>query len=734
MTMRRDDLPGCACWITAPRATPLPLFRRAFHLRLPVRRAVVSICGLGHFELRLNGAKAGQDVLEPGWTDYGKTCLVVVHDVTSLLRPGENVVGVLLGNGMFNVTGGRYAKFKRTFGSPCLIAALRIEHDDGETILLGSDRSWRTAPGPITFSCIYGGEDHDARLEPVGWDLPGFDDSGWADVVPCDGPGGQLVEVPVPPIRVTETRSPIASRDIAPGVRVFDLGQNLSGRPTLRLRGRPGATLTLRPGELLDDAGRVCQKNIGQPTCFTYTARGDAREEWTPRFSYSGFRYLQAEGDLDTIESVSAAWTHASARVIGTFACSDQRFNRVHEIILAAVRSNMQSVLTDCPHREKLGWLEQTHLMGPSLLCNYDLASLYAKISRDMRDAQHDDGMVPTIAPRYTRFEAPWDVFNDSPEWGSAIVQNPWLVYRHTGRTDLVEENYDAMTRYVAYLIARARNGIIEYGLGDWYDCGEGRPGFSRLTTLGLTATAIYFDDLVVMQRCAAMLGRHDEASRYAALASQARRAFNERFFDRATRRYDTASQTACAMPLVLGLVEQEHRPLVLRTLFEDIAAHGNHFTAGDIGLRYVLLALAEAGRSDIVAEVLRRDDPPGYGHMIARGATTLTEAWDADRGSSQNHFMLGHVEEWFHEHLAGIRVDFARPAAAQVCIAPAFVPGMEWVEASRETPLGHVVVRWERRGSRVRLDATLPRDAELRWPDGTTRVLPAGEHQLETP
>lgn len=734
MTRFRHDLLEHAHCITAHAASPLPLFRRAVPLEDRPRHAEISICGLGHFELRVNGTRVGQDLLEPGWTDYRKTCLVVTHDVTNLLHAGENVVGVMLGNGFFNVVGGRYAKFKRSFGLPMLIALLRVQAPDGRDVLLGSDASWKTCPGPITFSCIYGGEDHDARLEPSGWDRPGFDDRSWSDAIVCEGPGGMLLDSDLPPIRAMETRQPRARRDVAPGVRVYDFGQNLSGRPALRVRGKPGAKLTILPAELLDDSGRAWQGNIGQPTSFSYVCRGDPVETWSPRFSYGGFRHLQVEGDVEAIESVVAEWTHADVEVIGAFRCSDDRFNRVHAITLAAMRSNLQSVLTDCPHREKLGWLEQAYLVGPSLLCNFDLVSLLAKVCRDMRDAQRGDGMVPTTAPQYASFKPPWDVFNDSPEWGSAIVQVPWLVHRHTGRRDLIEENYDAMARYVAYLDSRAAGGIVAYGLGDWYDVGEGRPGFSKRTSIGLTATAIYFDDLRVMQRCARLLGREDDAVRYERRAEQVRRAFNGRFFDERTGQYDTASQAACAIPLALGLVEPHHRRRILETLIADIRHLGNHVTAGDIGHRFVLQALAGAGRSDVIADVLRRDDPPGYGHMLAVGATTLTESWSADRDSSQNHFMLGHVEEWFHEHLAGVQLDFTRPAGRGVRIAPAIVPGVEWVEAERRTPRGHLSVRWETRGQRVALRVSLPCDAELQAPGGSVHPLPAGNHELEWP
>jgi alpha-L-rhamnosidase len=744
--------------LTLPRSTGggearvgLPLFRRVFHVRGEVLRARVFVCGLGQFELRVNGGKVGEDVLEPGWTDYRKRCLYVVRDVTSYLRERENVIGVMLGNGMYNVVGakGRYTKFKGSFGPPKVIADVRVEYADGRVDVVGTDGEWKVSAGPIVFSCIYGGEDYDARREASGWDAPGFSDGHWAAAEECEGPGGVLEEQSIPGVRVMERLEAVRVTEPRAGVRVFDVGRNISGWPRVRVRGAPrGLVVKMVTGELLDEEGCVTQRNTGKGVWFSYTARGaeeggndegrmtkdetggsemgegdpdrriamrsfgPAWEEWAPRFSYTGFRYVQVEGVPEGVEvEVMGEWVHSSARRVGSFRCSNALLNRVHELIVSAVRSNTQSIFTDCPHREKLGWLEQTHLMGRSVMCNFDVARLCAKVCRDMRDAQDDRGCVPTIAPQYTRFDPPWDVFNDSPEWGSAMVIVPWLVYARYGDRGILEDNWGAMGRYVEYLGTRAAGslreplarleesgiGIVDYGLGDWYDIGPGDPGFAKLTSRGVTATGIYYLDLVIMQKAARVLGREEEAREYRMRARRVRDAFNARFFNAETGQYDTGSQCANGMALALGVVPRQCRGLVLENLVRDIRYHGNHITAGDVGFGFVLQALAEGGRSDVVFDVLRRTDPPSYGYQLAQGATALTEAWDANRKVSQNHMMLGHAEAWFYEWLVGIRVDLTQLPPGRILIDPQPVGDVSWAEAGYDSVLGRITCRWER-------------------------------------
>jgi len=574
---RPEDWAG-ARWITAPpevgppsdRSGPMPLFRRGFRVDRIPSRALLYGCGLGFHEFRINGERVGDDLFSPAWTDYRKTWRYSVYDVTGLLRTGENVVGLMLGNGFYRVTGGRYVKYTGSFGPPRAMVLLRLAYPDGRVEQIISDGNWRTAQGPIVFSCVYGGEDYDARREQEGWDQPGFDDSAWYPALETEGPGGVPRGPGGPPIRIMETLAPVSVTRLEEGRYLYDLGRNFSGIPRIRVRGNAGATVTLVAGELLDPAGGVTQRHSGEPVWFRYTLKGNGEETWAPRFSYYGFRYVEVRGarpagsapsgevSLPEVTGLEGLWTHAAAERVGRFESSSDILNRVHDLILSAIRSNLQHVLTDCPHREKLGWLEVSHLLADGLLYNFDLARFYAKVQQDMADSQQPDGLVPDIAPEYTVFQGG---FRDSPEWGSACVINPWNTWMTYGDRRLLESAYPVMERYTAYLAGRADGCIVSHGLGDWYDIGPNPPGESQLTSKGLTATAVYYQDLNILTRTAALLGRAEEAARFRELAEQTRRAFNARFYHPTDRYYDRNSQTANAMPLALDMVEPPEWP-----------------------------------------------------------------------------------------------------------------------------------------------------------------------------
>jgi hypothetical protein len=327
-------------------------------------------------------------------------------------------------------------------------------------------------------------------------------------------------------------------------------------------------------------------------------------------------------------------------------------------------------------------------------------------MSDDMEDAQLADGMVPDIAPEYTVFEGG---FRDSPEWGSAVILSPWIAYQFYGNLAPLRAHYGSMQRYAAYLSSRSRDHMLTYGLGDWYDIGPGAPGESQLTAKGLTATAIYYQDLTTLGRIADLLGKTDDAVRYREQAAAVKAAFNAHLFHPETNEYDTGSQTANAMPLVVGLVPEAHRAAVLANLVADIRRHKNHVTAGDVGFHYVVRALTDNQRSDVLYDMLMRTDKPSYGDQLAHGATTLTEAWDSDPNSSQNHFMLGHAEEWFYRGLAGIHVDMSRKAPEQIRIEPAVAGHIAHVEARYRSVLGEVVSNWTRQGKVFSLMVRIP-------------------------
>jgi len=720
-----------APWIAAQPADsgqddePLPLFRKSFTLSRRVTRALIYVSGLGQYELRLNGRKVGNGELTPGWSDYRKTVYYDAYDVTALLHDGPNVLGVMLGNGMYRVlkTAGRYSKFVGSYGQPKCTLQLEIEFADSGSAEVVSDGTWKTAPGPITFSSIYGGEDFDARLELQGWDRPGFDDRQWRAVSLVQGPGGAMTHELAPPMRVMRNYTPVKVTHPKPGVAVYDLGQNFAGWPEISVAGPAGAAVRMISGERLDKDGLVLQTSSGGPQWFSYTLRGAGVESWHPRFSYYGFRYVQVEAsgaggnshELRVLRLRGDA-VHSSSPRVGQFASSDELLNRIYTLILRAIENNAVSLFTDCPHREKLGWLEETHLMAPSMLYDFDFSGLYAATARNIADAQRREGpkagMVPEIAPQYMVFDPKqWNMFNDSPEWGSAAVLAPWAVYERTGDREFLQAQYGVMRAYAEYLGTRAHDGIIDYGLGDWYDIGPGDPGFSKLTTAGVTGTAIYYQDLKALQATAAALGKTDEGQEFEKQAASVRAAFNARFFIAARHIYDKGSQTAQAMPLALGLVPEGERAAVLDALVADIRAHNNHTTCGEVGFHYEVDALLDGGRSDVLYDMLERTDAPSYGYQLAQGATSLTEGWDASH--SQDHFMLGSGEEWFYRGLGGINVDLSRQGANRLILHPAVVGKLRWVHVRYNSAIGAIESGWKRGADETAYTFTVPANTE---------------------
>jgi alpha-L-rhamnosidase len=731
-----DSIGWRGAWIASPdhalRSGPLPIFRKEVTVEKPLRRALALVSGLGFHELHINGAKVGDHVLAPAWTNFRAGVNYEAFDVTPLLANGANAIGVMLGNGFYNVAGGRYVKYTGSFGQPRLWLQLHLESEDGASRDVTTDGSWRVHDSPVTFSCIYGGEDYDARLEMPGWDRAGYDDSAWPRASTVEPPSPVLRAQASPPIRVQETLKMVRVTEPKPGVFVYDLGRNFAGWPRVTASGPAGAQVRMTTGELLDGAGLVTQRSSGGPTYFTFTLKGAGRETWSPRFAYTGFRYVQVEGTAK-IESLEGQFIHLDAANIGHFSCSNELFNRIHALIEQAVRSNLQHVLTDCPHREKLGWLEQSHLMGPSLLYNWDLRAFLEKIARDMREAQTIDGLVPDIAPEYVVFRGG---FRDSPEWGSAGVLVPWLGWTWYGDRALLADSYHMMRAYTDYLGTQAKDDLLSYGLGDWYDIGPGSPGRSQLTPLGVTATAFYWDDLRVVEQAARLLGFNQDAGQCTARASSVREAFQKAFYKAAETTYATGSQTSLAMPLALGLAPEAARAALVEKLVADVRAHGNHTTAGDIGYRYVLAALREAGRSDVIFDLANQTTAPSYAAQLAADATSLTEAWNADPRSSQNHLMLGHVEEWFYAGLAGIRPDPSSPGLRHILIAPEPVGDVHWVEARWDTFRGPVAVRWRKESGTFSLHVELPpgMTAEVRLPGGARRFIVSGASDFQVP
>ncbi len=714
---------------SAPRS--LPVFKRGFAIDKEVDEAVLSVCGLGHYELFLNGGKVGDDLLAPGWSNYRKTCLYDTFDLTQQLNQGNHEFRVMLGNGFFNVTGGRYVKLLGSFGQPMLTLQMRIRFTDGTEQTLVSDESWQTARSPITFSCVFGGEDYDARLE-----APLNDSNAWSPVTVIAGPGGALTGLSqaAAPIGAIETLQPVNVNPINPNLIVYDFGQNVSFMPRLTVTGVAGATVRIIPAELLGGDGRIYDPMCNGNSYYTYTLKGAAEgETWFPQFYYRGGRYLQVELSapegmpLPQVTALESVVVHSKTAATGDFECSNELFNRIRTLIRWAQRSNLMSVITDCPHREKLGWLEQYHLHGYALRHEWDMASMYVKGMADMAQAQLENGLVPDIAPEYTVFGGG---FRDSPEWGSSFVIVPWQQYEYTGDTSLLERYFDGMKRYCDYLESRSQNFIVSHGLGDWYDIGPNPPGISQLTPLELTATAYFFRCADIISRAATLLGKPEDATSYGTLAAQIRAAFNARFWNEEAGIFSTGSQCANAVPLVMGIAEPHMRARALDAIVRDVQEKG--LTAGDVGFHYLLRALYEGGRSDVIYAMNHQTDRPGYGYQLNQGATALTEAWNAETRSSHNHFMLGHITEWLYAGLGGIKPDPTAPGWKQFIIKPAVVGDLTWVKTHYDSPYGRIISHWRKENGQFILDATIPANstATVVLPDGSSHAVDPGAHQ----
>ncbi len=693
----------------------VPLFRKEFEVGKKIKEATLYITGLGQYEASINGQKVGNSFLSPGWTNYDKTVLYNTYDVTSLLKQGKNAIGAIVGNGFYNINRERYRKLVIAWGNPKLIGQLRIRFTDGTEQILVTGADWKTAPSPITYTSIYGGEDYDARLEQTGWNIAGFNESAWKPAVLVASSAGKLTEEYDYPLEIKETFSVKTIKKLADGAYLYDFGQNASGIIELKVKGKKGQEVRLTPSELIKTDGQPNQSATGSPTYFSYILKGDGVETWQPRFTYTGFRYVKVEGAVPEKEMTTGATAIVDLKLLhnrnstpqtGTFSCSNELFNRAFTLINWGIKSNLQSVLTDCPHREKLGWLEQTFLMGSAVHYNFDLYRLYTKQVNDMMEAQLSDGLVPDIAPEYVPFAGG---FRDSPEWGSAAVILPWMIYQWYGDASVMGKAWTMMNRYAEYLKSKSDNHILSHGLGDWFDLGPKQPGEAQLTPKSLTATAIYYYDLKLLAQMAGVLKKDSEQKKLSNWANEIKAAFNAKFFNPETGIISTGSQTAMAMPWCVGLVDDQYKEKVMQNLEKSIREQGKPLTAGDVGFHYLVEALTNSGRSQLLYEMNNRDDVPGYGFQLKKGATALTESWAALENVSNNHLMLGHLMDWFYAGLGGINQSEKSVAYKEIIINPEMVGDLTWVKSSYQSPYGEIRSDWEKTSAGVKMNVSVP-------------------------
>jgi len=731
--MRKDS--------SAESLYPLPIFRKAFDVRGGIKNAKVYVSGLGHYELFLNGEKVGLNFLEPCWSAYEKTVYYNTYDITNLLRTGRNALGVMLGKGFYNNKGDRRIHYVDANRPLKLILQAHITYDGKSEQVILSDSSWKENDGPITHSAILGGSDFDARLLPENWNMPSFDDSSWQYAEETTEPGGMLTSSPAPPMRTIQEFKAKAIDEPQVGYYVYDFGQNVSAKPRLIIQGKAGQTIRLTPaeqrhgqtGNANNGTGRVNQAGVGHPNYWEYTLKGDSDEVWSPQFTYSGYQYIEVKGavpegepnpdNLPMIKELVSVQVRNVSASAGSFQCSNALFNDTNRLIDWAVQSNMSHVFTDCPHREKLGWLEESYLMGPSISWNYDVAAFYTKIVRDIKDSQDSDGGIYTVAPNYPRFQGG---FRYSPEWGAAGVFVPWHLYQWYGDKRILEQNYSVMKKFVDYMHTTSDNLIARPGLGDWFDYGHGKSlGASRYTPLTLTATATFYGCCRIVSDTAKVLGRTKDHRKYSSLCENIKTAFNDKFFNgKATYENYGSCQTANSMAIALGLVEENHKQAVLDSIISDLVKRNYQQTAGDIGYHFLIETLEDNGHSDIIYKIANRNDVGSYGYIINQGWTSMPEAWDATASASMNHFMLGHIQQWFFEGLGGISP--ASEGFAKIKIRPEFVSDVNWCSCDYESIYGTIKSHWQSNEKGIELFVEIPvnTSAFIYLPDETTGTL----------
>lgn len=743
---KKNSLPADARWIgDRRRATkgepPCPYLRHSFALNGPVRRATLHWTALGVADVFLNGEKVGDEFLMPGWSDFRQRAQVMRVDVTKMLQAGENTLGAILGDGWY--TGTLLWKNDRNhYGThPQLLARLDIELHDGRKVSVTTGRGWEMRNGPIVAADIYHGESYDARREFGDWCVPGTPKAGWrpADLFPAYR--GELVPKVNEPVRVTQSIKPRKITEPAKGAYVFDFGQNVAGVCQLTIRGRRGQKITLKFAEMLNADGTVYRENLRLARATDiYICRGGGIEEWTPRFTFHGFRYVEVTGlgKKPSPDLLTALVLHTDMRPTGKFRCSNPLLNRLDRNISWGLRGNFLDVPTDCPQRdERLGWTGDAQVFVGTAAFHYDVRDFFRKWLQDLRDGQRADGAYPDVAPDVLGKHSPLHFGNAA--WADAGVICPWEIYRHYGDKEVLAENYDAMKRWIAYQERTSKSLIRPRSMyGDWLAI-DAVTAQNAPVPCDLVGTAYFAHTTDLMAKIAGVLGQKDDARRFRKLHAQIVEAFRNAYVT-PDGRVVGHCQTAYLLALAFDLLPAKLRLKAFAHLVDLIEARGCHLTTGFVGTPLLLPVLTRFGRTDLAYKILLQEDYPSWLYTVRNGATTMWERWNSytkehgfgDVGmNSFNHYAYGAVGEWMYGVIGGIRLQ--SPGFKKILFAPEPGGGLTSAECRLDTPQGRVECRWQWRGKTLRGEATVPAGttAELRLPGQRAKKLAPGRHRF---
>ncbi len=757
MTSTPDDPESLQCDVPARTAAqrvvgdgsqpwpprPAVYLRREFIVHKTVKKARLYVTALGTYEARVNGHRVGSALLTPEPSQYNKHLLYQTFRVERLLSPNANVIALLVGDGWYASSEGRFQ-----WGSAprSVIAQLEITFEDGSQLIVTTDKSWRLADSPIRVSEINVGEFNDARLACPGWDSVGFDDTQWQTPRECHGPGSHLVAQSTPPIRAKETLKPVRIIAPKPGCYIFDFGRNITGWCRVKAKGVEGLRLELRFAELLTPAGDLdsTQWNMGAPKRDIFILRGEGREElFEPYFSYRGFRFVEVEGFAapPTLDALEAVAIRTDLPETGDLRVDNELIQSIWRTTVRTLHSNFVGIPTDCPSREQHGWLADAGIIWDSAAFSMDVCAFTARTLDNAVDAQLEDGAFPIIAPYPP---ALLDSLNGStpPGWGDAPIILVWVSWQRYGDTTVIERHWDAMARYLQFIldnnpdcIWRNRRGL---DFGDWLapDQKTFDPTAERVTPKELIGTAYWAHCADLLAAMALAIGRSDDAARLNLRFERVRAAFNRAYVS-GDGVVGDGSQACYVLALQFGLLPKDVRPVAAERLASDVRNRGGALTTGFLGTQYILDVLADAGYPSLVYDLLLRRDYPSWGYMLDRGATTLWESWNGTIESdgktltvSQNHYALGSVCGFLFRRIAAI--DAATPGFQTIRVRPVLDPRIACGGGRYESTMGRIETAWQQTSSSFILKTTIPGNALARIHVPASKDSQIRENRLE--
>lgn len=701
--MKKQFIQATKEYTTLERHVPAPLFRRSFLLEQAPDTATLSICGLGFYILYVNGQNVTKGHIAPYVSNPDDVCYYDTYDVGPYLTAGENVIGVILGNGMLNCPGGHVWDFDTASYRSAPMLALELSCKSGENeVLIEADEQFLTHPSAITFDDLRLGESFDARLDPTGWMHPGYDTGDWKPAFFAIPPRGGMKLCTAEPIVVRDTLSPVSVTLTEDGY-LYDFGENNAGVPCLCIEGAPGQTVTVWLGEQLHE-GRFYNGNIRfyykttdyydrYNQTLRYTCKGEGKEMYTPHFHYAGFRYALVQGitEAQATKALLSYQVMGSALTeIGGFTCSDEKANAVFEMVKRSDRANYFYFPTDCPHREKNGWTGDVAISAPHMTMLYDTEVSYREWLLNVRLAQNAEGALPGIVPT-----SGWGFsWGNGPAWDRVVFELPYVLFKYRGCLDVIRENAHAMMRYLQYIMSRrSADGTIAVGLGDWVPVDLSCDKYKA--PLALTDTLMVMDMARKAAEMFTAIGATHDAAYAAGIYRELRTTVRTHLMNPVTLVVAGCCQTSQAMALHYGVFEETERPRATAELVRLIGEAGGGFDCGFQGLFAIFHALAENGEAELAYNLAMREEYPSYAWLLAQGYTTLPEHFRkrTPYTESQNHHFFGDIARFLMMHIAGLEV----LDAVTVRVAPKPVASLTGASAYYDLPAGRVSVSWKR-------------------------------------